>query len=79
MITLIVCYLIFQTWLVTGGVSKKKILLSSTELFNLEHDDQWRLLPKNLQPARYGLRGANIDNKIFMTGKRQQSVDFFYK
>jgi len=58
-----------KTLLVTGGVSKRKTLLSSTELLvGLGNARAWRKIQKPLPSARYGLRGANIDNKIFMTG-----------
>jgi len=55
-----------QTLLVTGGVSMSKTLLSSTELL-VGKATAWSKAGK-LPSARYGLRGNNIDNKIFMTG-----------
>ena len=57
--------MIFQTLLVAGG--NEGALLSSTELL-VGTASAW-VLTGELPSPRYGLRGANIDNKIIMTGK----------
>jgi len=54
-----------KTFLVSGGYSGHA-RLSSTELL-LETASTW-VLTGELPSPRYGLRGANIDNKILMTG-----------
>ena len=66
-ITLINLYLliIFQTYLVSGGLSNG-IDLSSTELL-VETASAW-VLTGELPSPRSGLRGTNIDNKVLMTG-----------
>ena len=56
---------ISQTFLVTGGFDDG-IVLSSTELL-LETASAW-VSTGELPSPRLGLRGANIDNKILMTG-----------
>ena len=56
---------IFQTMLVTGG-SSSFAWLSSTELL-VETAPAW-VFTGVLPSPRLSLRGANIDNKIFMTG-----------
>ena len=53
-------------YLVSGGYVSGDIL-SSTELL-METASAW-VLTGELPSPRYGLRGANIDNRIFMTGK----------
>ena len=58
--------IIFQTYLVSGGYTGSASL-SSTELL-VETASAW-VLTGELPSPRYGLRGANIDNRIFMTGK----------
>ena len=58
--------IIFQTYLVSGGYTGSA-RLSSTELL-METASAW-VLTGELPSPRYGLRGANIDNRIFMTGK----------
>ena len=55
---------ILQTLLVTGG--NEGALLSSTELL-VGTASAW-VLTGELPSPRLGLRGANIDNKIFMLG-----------
>ena len=57
--------IIFQTMLVTGGHTGGGHL-SSTELL-VEATSAW-VFTGELPSARGGLRGANIDNKIIMTG-----------
>ena len=56
----------FQTYLVTGGYIGS-YSLSSTELL-MESASAW-VLTGELPSPRSGLRGANIDNRILMTGK----------
>ena len=55
----------FQTLLVTGG--NEAALLSSTEVL-VGSASAW-VFTGELPTARRGPRGANIDNKILMTGK----------
>ena len=55
----------FQTMLVTGGYDGSA-LLSSTELL-VETAPAW-VFTGELPSPREGLSGANIDNKILMTG-----------
>ena len=57
--------IIFQTFLVTGG-SNGTVPLSSTELL-VESSAKW-IYSGELPTPRYGLRGANIDQKVIMTG-----------
>ena len=57
--------IIFQTYLVAGG-SDGSNYLSSTELL-METASAW-VLTGELPSPRTGLRGANIDNRILMTG-----------
>ena len=57
--------IIFQTFLVSGGYDVSNYL-SSTELL-VETASAW-ILTGELPSPRYGLRGATIDNKVFMTG-----------
>ena len=57
--------MIFQTFLVTGGYGST--YLSSTELL-VETASAWIFTTGELPSARNGLRGANIENKIYMTG-----------
>ena len=54
-------------YLVSGGRTGSADYLSSTELL-MESASAW-VLTGELPSPRYGLRGANIDNRIFMTGK----------
>ena len=56
--------MIFQTLLVAGG--NEGALLSSTELL-VGTASAW-VLTGELPSPRSGLRGANIDNTVFMTG-----------
>ena len=55
--------IIFQTLLVTGG---RKI--SSTELL-VEYSAKW-IYSGELPTKRYALRGANIDQRVMMTGMK---------
>ena len=57
--------IIFQMYLVSGGLYGGS--LSSTELL-MESASAW-VLTGELPSPRSDLRGANIDNKILMTGK----------
>ena len=56
--------IIFQTYLVSGGYDGD--YLSSTELL-VETASAW-VLTGELPSPRYALRGANIDNRVLMTG-----------
>ena len=60
--------MIFQTYLVTGGFSgsARDVRLSSTELL-VETASAW-VYTGRLPSPRNGLRGANIDNRVLMTG-----------
>ena len=55
-----------QTYLVTGGWDDNYDYLSTTELL-VETSSTWELTGQ-LPTPRYGLRGANIDGRILMTG-----------
>ena len=55
-----------QTYLVTGGFDENVERLSSTELL-AEKATTWTF-SGGLPTPRFGLRGANIDGKILMTG-----------
>ena len=57
--------MIFQTYLVSGG-NYDGDYLSSTELL-VETASAW-VYSGSLPSPRSGLRGANIDNKVLMTG-----------
>ena len=58
--------IIVQTYIVAGGYTGSDYL-SSTEVL-VETGSAWTLTGE-LPSPRYGLRGANIENKIVMTGK----------
>ena len=60
--------IIFQTYLVAGGEtnSGSDDYLSSTELL-VETASAW-VYTGELPSPRHGLRGANIDNRVLMTG-----------
>ena len=60
--------IIFQTFLVTGGYNYDGGYLSSTELL-VETSAAW-ILTGYLPTPRYGLRGANIDQRVLMTGNK---------
>ena len=61
--------IIFQTFLVTGGYNDDNNgFLSSTELL-VETSAAW-ILTGELPTPRYGLRGANIDQRVLMTGNK---------
>ena len=66
LITLYCTMIIFQTMLVTGG--NEGALLSSTELL-VESASAWVNTGELPSPV-YGPRGANIDNRVLMTGNR---------
>ena len=59
--------IIFQTFLVTGGNSGS-VLLSSTELL-VENSAKW-IYSGELPTPRSGLRVANIDQRVLMTGNK---------
>ena len=59
--------IIFQTLLVTGG-SNGNDRLSSTELL-VENSAKW-IYSGELPTPREGLRGANIDQRVIMTGNK---------
>ena len=63
---------IFQTFLVTGGYDDNDdnddIYLSSTELL-VENSAKW-IYSGELPTPRHGLRGANIDQRVIMTGNK---------
>ena len=59
--------IIFQTFLVTGGREGWNFL-SSTELL-VENSAKW-IYSGELPTPRYGLRGANIDQRVIMTGNK---------
>ena len=58
--------IIFQTLLVTGGYDDGK--LSSTELL-VENSAKW-IYSGELPTPRNALRGANIDQRVIMTGNK---------
>ena len=58
--------IIFQTFLVTGGIGGG--YLSSTELL-VETSTAW-ILTGELPTPRWGLKGANIDQRVLMTGNK---------
>ena len=58
--------IIFQTFLVTGGWMDGD--LSSTELL-VENSAKW-IYSGELPTSCYGLRGANIDQRVIMTGNK---------
>ena len=58
--------IIFQTFLVTSG--HEDDYLSSTELL-VETSAAW-ILTGELPSPRLGLRGANIDQRVLMTGNK---------
>ena len=61
--------IIFQTFLVTGGYNDDNDgFLSSTELL-VETSAAW-ILTGELPTPRDGLRGANIDQRVLMTGNK---------
>ena len=62
--------IIFQTFLVTGGYYNGSARLSSTELL-VETSAAW-ILTGELPTPRQGLRGANIDQRVLMTGNKLQ-------
>ena len=58
---------VFQTLLVAGGYTGSgSVWLSSTELL-VGEASAW-VLTGELPSPRQGLRGANIDNRVLMTG-----------
>ena len=65
----------FQTMLVTGGYSSG-VFLSSTELL-VGTAPAW-VFTGELPSPRDGLRGAYLDNEIFMTGDYYDIFKIFY-
>ena len=59
--------IIFQTLLVTGGLDGRN-WLTSTELL-VENSGKW-ILTGELPKPRCFLRGANIDQRVIMTGNK---------
>ena len=49
-----------------GGRDASSVDLASTEV--LEEDGEDWVSSGELLPARFGLRGVNIDNRVLMTG-----------
>ena len=68
--------IIFQTFLVSGGWNGSDDL-SSTELL-VETSSAW-IYTGELPSPRSGLRGANIDNKVLMTGNNSQENDKIFR
>ena len=61
--------IIFQTFLVTGGLGfDDDNKFSSTELL-VENSAKW-IYSGELPTPRSGLRGANIDQRVIMTGNK---------
>ena len=60
--------IVFQTFLVTGGYDDDDNDLSSTELL-VENSAKW-IYSGELPTPRWGLRGANIDQRVIMTGNK---------
>ena len=58
-----------QVYVVVGGMRGPDIsdLLSSTELHAVD-GEQWTLLESSLPVAVHSLRGATVDNTVFITG-----------
>ena len=65
--------IIYQTYIVSGGFYAPSMYLSSTELL-VETGSAW-ILSGELPSYNRGLRGANIDNKVLMTGNWNKSLD----
>ena len=51
------------------GVDQKSKHLSSTEILQSLMTGRWRTLGGQLPEAVLGLRGATLNNRVFMTGK----------
>ena len=64
--TVLVIIFVFQTLLVAGGYGSGSVWLSSTELL-VGEASAW-VLTGELPSPRWRLRGANIDNRVLMTG-----------
>ena len=62
--------IIFQTFLVTGGLGFD--YLTSTELL-VENSAKW-IYSGELPTLRWGLSGANIDQRVIMTGNKYITV-----
>ena len=60
--------IIFQTFLVAGGWDHNDNYLSSTELL-VENSAKW-IYSGELPTPRTALRGANIDQRVIMTGNK---------
>ena len=64
--------IIVQTYIVSGGYDDGSNRLSSTEVL-VETGSAWTLTG-DLPSPRHGLLGANIENKIVMTGNCTHSL-----
>ena len=66
--------IMFQTFLVTGGYTGNYLIphLSSTELL-VENTSAW-VLTGELPSPRQALHGANIDQRVIMTGNKEQEL-----
>ena len=60
--------IVFQTFLVTGGLTNDGDITSITELLG-ENSAKW-ISPGYLQAPCTRLRGANIDQRVIMTGNK---------
>ena len=61
------------------GVDQKSKHLSSTEILQSLMTGRWRTLGGQLPEAVLGLRGATLNNRVFMTGMiLMQSLCFVY-
>ena len=65
------CLIIVQTFLVTGGFSGG--VTSSTELL-VENSANW-IFSGELPTPRDYLKGANIDQRVIMTGNKKQLAE----
>merc|ERR1712029_180232 len=63
-----------KTFLVSGGSDDSNNKLSSTELL-VENSDNW-IYSGELPTPRYGLIGANIDQRVIMTGGGNCDEDY---
>ena len=67
------CLIIVQTFLVTGGIDDSYNSLSSTELL-VENSANW-IFSGELPTPRDDLKGANIDQRVIMTGNKKQLAE----
>ena len=59
-----------------GLVDQNSKHLSSTEILHSLMTGQWRTLEGKLPEAVMGLRGATLNNQVFMTGKYDKNKDW---